>query len=116
MKHHKKIFEKKSFFRWISLGGIFFLLIFQFLSLFSTYENISAIIYRAIDEALTETVGNYRDFELRKNKNPIQITLNPLKKKEKEKKKDATTISVEKNYEDSVLLTSINWIVSMFPY
>lgn len=69
MVDNKKIYQKKHFFRWISIGGILFLLIFQFYSLYSTYQSLSKIINRSIDEAFVKSVKEHRNYRLTSIKN-----------------------------------------------
>lgn len=64
LKHHKKIFEKKSFFRWISFGGIFFLLLFQFFSLYQTYINIGQVVNRSIEKTFVNAIKEHRSYRM----------------------------------------------------
>ncbi|MBV7440344.1 HAMP domain-containing histidine kinase [Weeksellaceae bacterium TAE3-ERU29] len=75
-------YQKKNFFRWISIGSIFCLLIFQFYALYSTYQGISDIINRSIDEAFTQSVKGYRSIAMQKFDESIELIINDEENKD----------------------------------
>ena len=105
-------YQKKHFFRWISIGSIFCLLIFQFYALYSTYQGISDIINRSIDEAFTQSIKEYRNIVIKKLKTPIELTIN-------EEENDESSSNTEKlNYKgknltvDDVMYKAMGLIIA----
>lgn len=119
-QHNKKIFEKKSFFRWLSIGGLIFLLLFQFYSIHNTYNNISGIISQSIEEAFDKAVKEHRNYRIQgvqlNSTGKISIRFNDIRKddnkdnQEEEEVLDLGTLNI-----DDAVYKANSYIISKSP-
>lgn len=77
--YHKKIYQKNHFFQWVAIGAIALLLLFQGYSLFVTYQNVSGLVQRSVNESFEKSIKEYRGIQFEKIEEPISFTLNEPK-------------------------------------
>ncbi|SDD18459.1 hypothetical protein [Williamwhitmania taraxaci] len=81
MKPYKKIAQKNQLYRWITVSAILFFFTLQFYALYFTYNSLSDILSKSVDDALFEAVKEYRSINVKNKKDPITISFNEKEKK-----------------------------------
>lgn len=120
MKPHKKIFEKISLFRWISIGSIFFLLLFQFYFLYNTYESVSRIIKSSVEKSFVSAVREHRDYRMQNvqtnGTGRVEIKFNSSNKNDSDNRsEDEDILDLGKMNVDDAMFKANSYIISKSP-